>query len=61
MVLGGELGEAGDPLVAGVRESIDRHAGQAGAGAVEVLAGKLGTRAELLGAVATAIRLHSAL
>lgn len=61
VVLGGELGEAGDPLVAGVRESIDRHAGQAGAGAVEVLAGKLGTRAELLGAVATAIRLHSAL
>ncbi|WP_034270255.1 ROK family transcriptional regulator [Actinospica robiniae] len=59
VVLGGELGEAGDPLVAGVRESIDRHAGQAGAGAVDVLAGRLGTRAELLGAVATAIRLRN--
>jgi predicted NBD/HSP70 family sugar kinase len=56
VVLGGELGSAGEPLVAGVRESIDRHAGQAGAGAVEVLAGRLGARAELLGAVATAIR-----
>jgi predicted NBD/HSP70 family sugar kinase len=56
VVLGGELGSAGDPLVAGVRESIDRHAGQAGAGAVQVLAGRLGARAELLGAIATAIR-----
>ena len=57
VVLGGELGSAGEPLVAGVRESVDRHAGQAGAGAVEVLAGRLGAKAELLGAVATAIRL----
>ncbi len=55
VVLGGELGAAGEPLVAGVRESIDRHAGQAGAGAVQVRAGRLGERAELLGAVATAI------
>lgn len=56
VVLGGELGAAGEPLVAGVRESVDRHAGQAGSGAVQVLAGRLGTRAELLGAVAAAIR-----
>lgn len=56
VVLGGELGAAGEPLVAGVRESVDRHAGQAGAGAVQVLAGRLGARAELLGAVAAAIR-----
>jgi predicted NBD/HSP70 family sugar kinase len=56
VVLGGELGAAGEPLVAGVRESVDRHAGQAGAGAVQVLAGRLGERAELLGAVAAAIR-----
>jgi predicted NBD/HSP70 family sugar kinase len=56
VVLGGELGSTGKPLVAGVRESIDRHAGQAGAGAVEVLAGRLGARAELLGAVTAAIR-----
>jgi predicted NBD/HSP70 family sugar kinase len=56
IILGGELGAAGDPLVAGVRESIDRHASQAGANAVTIAAGRLGPRAELLGAVATAIR-----
>jgi predicted NBD/HSP70 family sugar kinase len=56
VVLGGELGATGKPLVAGVRESIDRQAGQAGAGAVVVLAGQLGARAELLGAVAAATR-----
>ena len=56
IILGGELGSAGDPLVAGVRESIDRHASQAGANAVTVTAGRLGPRAELLGAVVTAIR-----
>ncbi|HEV2637970.1 MAG TPA: ROK family transcriptional regulator [Actinocrinis sp.] len=58
IILGGELGSAGEPLVAGVRESIDRHASQAGANAVTVAAGRLGPRAELLGAVVTAIR-HS--
>ncbi|MBR7832698.1 ROK family transcriptional regulator [Actinospica durhamensis] len=60
VILGGELGAAGEPLVAGVRESIDRHAGQGGAGAVRVLGGRLGERAELLGAVAAAIQSSSA-
>ncbi|HEY3872148.1 MAG TPA: ROK family transcriptional regulator [Actinocrinis sp.] len=55
IVLGGELGAAGAPLVAGVRESIDRHASQASAQAVAVAPGLLGPRAELLGAVMTAI------
>ena len=56
IILGGELGAAGDPLVAGVRDSIDRHASQGGANAVTIAAGRLGPRAELLGAVVAAIR-----
>ena len=61
IVLGGELGAAGAPLVSGVRESIDRHASQANAQAVTVASGRLGPRAELLGAVVTAIGAVSAL
>lgn len=53
IVLGGELGAAGAPFVAGVRESIDRYAQPASAHAVTVVAGQLGLRAELLGAIAT--------
>ncbi|MCD9875689.1 ROK family protein [Streptomyces guryensis] len=56
IILGGELGAAGEPLVAGVRESVDRYAQPAGAHAVTVMASKLQQRAELLGAVATAMR-----
>jgi predicted NBD/HSP70 family sugar kinase len=59
IILGGELGSAGAPLVAGVRESVERYASQANANAVTIAAGRLGPRAELLGAVVTAIR-HSA-
>lgn len=55
IVIGGELGAAGAPLVDGVRESIDRRAQPATAGAVQVRAGALGPRAELMGAVAVAI------
>jgi phosphoribosylcarboxyaminoimidazole (NCAIR) mutase len=40
--------------VAGVRESIDRYAQPAAAEAVQVLAAGLGTRSELMGAVALA-------
>ncbi|MFJ2955553.1 ROK family protein [Streptomyces sp. NBC_00669] len=54
IVLGGELGTAGAPLVAGVRESVDRYAQPASAQAVSVRSGLLGQRAELLGAMATA-------
>ena len=55
VILGGELGVAGAPLVAGVRESIDRYAEPASARAVTVSAAELGLRAELTGAVVTAI------
>ncbi|HZE50122.1 MAG TPA: ROK family protein [Jatrophihabitantaceae bacterium] len=55
VILGGELGVAGTPLVAGVRESIDRYAEPASARAVTVSAAELGLRAELTGAVVTAV------
>ena len=54
VILGGEIGVAGQPLVAGVRESIDRYAQPATAEAVQVLAAGLGARSELMGAVALA-------
>jgi predicted NBD/HSP70 family sugar kinase len=54
VILGGEIGLAGPPLVAGVRESIDRYAQPATAEAVQVLAAGLGARSELMGAVALA-------
>jgi predicted NBD/HSP70 family sugar kinase len=54
VILGGEIGVAGQPLVAGVRESIDRYAQPAIAEAVQVLAAGLGARSELMGAVALA-------
>ncbi|WP_030274075.1 ROK family transcriptional regulator [Streptomyces sp. NRRL B-24484] len=54
IIIGGELGQAGAPLVTGVRESIDRYAQPAVADAVEITAGTLGVRAELHGALVTA-------
>lgn len=54
IIIGGELGQAGTPLVTGVRESIDRYAQPAVADAVEITAGTLGVRAELHGALVTA-------
>jgi predicted NBD/HSP70 family sugar kinase len=54
VILGGEIGTAGPPLVAGVRESIDRYAQPAAAEAVQVLVAGLGARSELMGAVALA-------
>ena len=54
VILGGEIGTAGPPLVAGVRESIDRYAQPAAAEAVQVLAAGLGARSEVMGAVALA-------
>lgn len=55
IILGGELGTAGAPLVDGVRESIDRYAQPASAHAVTIRTGQLGHRAELYGALATAV------
>jgi predicted NBD/HSP70 family sugar kinase len=54
VILGGEIGTAGPPLVAGVRESIDRYAQPAAAETVQVLVAGLGARSELMGAVALA-------
>jgi predicted NBD/HSP70 family sugar kinase len=55
IVVGGDLSPAGDPLLDGVREEIDRYALRGAAQAVEVRAGVLGERAEVLGALAVVI------
>src|SRR3954447_2912324 len=64
IVVGGELAAAGEPLLAGMREAIGRRAQPAAAAAVRVMAGVLGERAELLGALALVVgdteRLRSA-
>lgn len=64
VVVGGELSRAGEPLLVGIRESMDRYALRGAADAVEVKAGVLGDRAEVLGALALVIadteRLRSA-
>ena len=52
VVVDGSLGAAGEPVMAGIREELDRHAAPAVADSVRVVAGELGERAELLGAVA---------
>ena len=54
IILGGELGTAGQPLVDGVAESINRFTQPATAQAVDVRTAQLGMRSELLGAVAVA-------
>ena len=52
IIIGGDLSGAGEPLLSGVRESIERY-GQAGAAeTVKLLVGALGPRAEVLGALA---------
>jgi predicted NBD/HSP70 family sugar kinase len=64
IIVGGELSAAGEPLLAGIREAIDRYALPGAAQAVEVRAAVLGERAEVLGALALVIadteRLRSA-
>jgi predicted NBD/HSP70 family sugar kinase len=64
IVVGGDLSVAGDALLDGVREEIDRYSLPGAAEAVEVRAGILGERAEVLGALAVVIadtaRLRSA-
>jgi predicted NBD/HSP70 family sugar kinase len=52
IVVGGELGEAGEPLLSGIREAVDRYALPGAAEVVEVVHGELGERAEVLGALA---------
>src|SRR5262249_19528967 len=52
IVVGGELSEAGEPLLSGIREAVDRYALPGAADVVEVVQGQLGERAEVLGALA---------
>ena len=51
LILGGELGTAGAPLVQGVEASLRRYAQPATAAALQVLTAALGMRAELTGAL----------
>lgn len=51
IVVGGDLSAAGSPLMDGIRESLDRYAKPEAAAAVQLRRGKLGARAEVLGAV----------
>ncbi|MDX6664419.1 MAG: hypothetical protein QOG68_625 [Solirubrobacteraceae bacterium] len=55
VVVGGELGAAGEPLLDGIRASIERYALPAASDALEVVPGVLGDRAEVLGAIAHVI------
>ena len=55
VVVGGDLGTAGELLLDPLRESIERYALPAATEDLEVVAGELGERANLLGALALAI------
>ena len=52
LIVGGELSHAGELLLDGVRESVDRSALPRPPQAAAVVAGSLGERAEVLGAIA---------
>ncbi len=54
VVVDGSLGAAGEPVMSGIREAIDRHATPVVADSVRVLPGELGERAWVLGGVALA-------
>lgn len=56
IVVGGELGTAGELLLAPLRESLRRAAIRSAADDVDVVQAALGDRAEVLGAIALAIR-----
>jgi len=55
VIVGGELSAVGEPLLDGIRTSVERYALPAAAAALEVVPGILGERAEVLGAVALVI------
>jgi predicted NBD/HSP70 family sugar kinase len=55
VVIGGELSAAREPLLDGIRDSLTRHAQPLARDAVELVAGVLGARAEVLGALAVVI------
>ena len=60
LIIGGELGCSGRPLIDGVRASVNRFAQPATSSAVHVLAAGLGRRAELVGAAQLASSLARA-
>jgi predicted NBD/HSP70 family sugar kinase len=64
IIVGGEIGEVGEPLLGGIREVVDGHALPGVARAVEVKHAELGEHAEVLGALMLVIgnteRLRSA-
>jgi predicted NBD/HSP70 family sugar kinase len=64
VIVGGDLGLATEPLLAGIREALDRYVLPPVRAAIELNAGVLGERAEVLGALALVIgdtdRLRSA-
>jgi predicted NBD/HSP70 family sugar kinase len=49
IVVDGSLGHAGEPVVVGIREAVDRHAAPTAADTVDVRPGELGEHAELVG------------
>jgi predicted NBD/HSP70 family sugar kinase len=55
VVVGGEVASAGDLLLDGVRESIERTMTPSAGHAVRVVCGELGVRAEVLGAITLAM------
>jgi len=55
IIVGGELSAAGEPLLNGIRESVDRYALPAAAQSIRVLRAELGERAEVVGALALVI------
>ncbi|WP_235547707.1 MULTISPECIES: ROK family transcriptional regulator [unclassified Nocardioides] len=58
IVMGGDIGSA-SATIAGIRESLDRHAQPNSAAAADVVRGELGVRAELMGAIAVALAASS--
>jgi predicted NBD/HSP70 family sugar kinase len=56
VIVGGDLGAAGDVLLDPLREQVQRHAVPAAAGRVQIVPGVLGRRAEVLGAAALVLR-----
>jgi predicted NBD/HSP70 family sugar kinase len=57
VLLGGQLGAAGEPFAVGVRESVTRYAQPAISGAVDIRPAELGLRAELMGTLARGMQI----
>ena len=55
VIIGGELAPAGEPLLESVRASLDRWTSPASGHKYRVVAGQLGAKAEVLGAIALAM------